>query len=350
MNKRILFTPFNLFLLFLLFLLLSSSLAAQNTVDKQGRRQGHWVRVDKDGSKIYEGDFKDGLETGVFTYYYNDGTVRIRNTYTEPGTVCRHEAYDEQGHLLAKGVYNRRNRDGRWQFFAEDGRLVKECDYKMGVKHGRHVVFTHSGDTAEVATWDNNRRHGRWWKRIGNTGYITGTYVKGGLEGRVVEYDDAGRLVRDGHYRDGLKHGSYRYFENGKLTIDETWNIGNLTDRRVLLTTPNDEYVSVFDIVCLAPQGKAKVIVFMTDGTTKVTHESADVLYDRLGNGLFDYANRKSRVLVARQHVQGVGKDAEGRDILLLEPQPDFVIFPDEDGLKMVRSRHYEDESPLDNQ
>ena len=329
-------------------LLSAGAAVAQNKVDKQGRKQGHWVRVDKDGSKIYEGDFKDGLETGTFTYYYHDGTVRIRNTYTEPGTVCNHEAYDEQGRLLAKGTYNRRNRDGRWQFFSEDGRLLKETDYKMGVKHGRHVVYTHTGDTAEVAGWDNNHRHGRWWKRIGKTGYITGTYVHGGLEGRVVEYDDAGKMVRDGHYKAGLKHGSYRYFDNDRLTIDETWNSGTLVDRKILLLTPQEEYVSIFDIVCLAPMGKAKTVVVLKDGSKKIGHESTEAVYDRLGNELFDYANRKGRVLVAREHVQGIGKDAEGRDILLMEPQPDFVIFPDEDGQKMVRSRQYEDDSPLD--
>lgn len=329
-------------------LLTSTAAVAQNKVDKQGRKQGHWVRVDKDGSKIYEGDFKDGLETGTFTYYYHDGTVRIRNTYTEPGTVCQHEAYDEQGRLLAKGTYNRRNRDGRWQFFSEDGRLLKETDYKMGVKHGRHVVYNHDGDTAEVAGWDNNHRHGRWWKRIGKTGYITGTYVRGGLEGRLVEYDDAGKMVRDGHYKNGLKNGSYRYFDKDRLTIDEIWNSGTLVDRKILLLTPQEEYVSIFDIVCLAPMGKAKTVVMLKDGTKKIGHESTEVVYDRLGNGLFEYANRKGRVLVARENVQGIGKDAEGRDILLLEPQPDFVIFPDEDGLKMVRSRQYEDDSPLD--
>ena len=58
----------------------SFNAAAQNQIDKQGRRQGHWVRTDKDGSKIFEGDFVDGLETGVFTYYYGNGTVRMRNT------------------------------------------------------------------------------------------------------------------------------------------------------------------------------------------------------------------------------------------------------------------------------
>ena len=337
-----------IFMLISVAVLLSASTVAQNAVDKQGRRQGHWVRTDKDGSKIYEGGFKDGLETGEFVYYYHDGTVRMRNVYSEPGTVCSHEAYDEQGRLLARGTYNRRNRDGRWQFYGPDGRLVKECDYKMGVKHGRHVVYTHSGDTAEVAGWDNNHRHGRWWKRIGRTGYITGTYVHGGLEGRLVEYDDAGLLVRDGHYKNGLKHGSYQYFENNQLTIDETWNSGTLMDRKILMLTPDVEYVSIFDMVCLMPQGKAKVVVVLKDGTQIVTRESADVVYDRLGNELFDFANRKSRVLVARQNVQGTTTDSEGRTVLLLEPQPSFPIYPDEDGLKMVRSRQYEQDSPLD--
>ena len=329
-------------------LLTSVGAVAQNKIDKQGRRQGHWVRTDKDGSKIYEGDFVDGLETGTFTYYYNDGTVRIRNTYTTPGRVCNHEAYDEQGHLLARGTYNQRNRDGRWQFYNESGRLVKEASYKMGVKDGPHIIYTSRGDTAEVANWANNHRHGRWWKRIDEKGYITGTYVNGGLEGILVEYDGEGNLVREGNYRDGFKHGSYHYFENKQLTIDETWNHGTLSDRRVRLLTPDEEYVSVFDMACLAPQGKAKVVIILKDGTKKVTRESADVLYDRLGGEVFDYANRKSRILVSRNCVQGIGKDNEGREILLLEPQPDFAIFPDEDGMKMVRSRQYDEDSPLD--
>ena len=61
------------------------SAVAQNQVDQQGRRQGHWVRIDNNGAKIFEGDFIDGLETGVFNYYYPDGTLRIRNTYTVDG-------------------------------------------------------------------------------------------------------------------------------------------------------------------------------------------------------------------------------------------------------------------------
>lgn len=336
-----------LILLTAALLLTSVSAIAQNKVDKQGRRQGHWIRIDKDGTKIYEGDFLDGKETGTFTYYYADGTVRMRNIYTVPGERCDHEAYDEKGHLLARGHYDRRNRDGQWQFFAEDGRLVKEASYRMGIKDGLHVIYTHTGDTAEVTHWVNNHRHGRWWKRIGKQGYITGTYVNGGLEGRLVEYDDNGLLAREGHYLDGLKHGSYRYYEDGQLTIDERWEHGLMLDRRIRMLLPEEKFLSIHDIICLAPLGKNRVTLLLDDGSKLITHESADLVYERIGDELFDCANRKSRIIVARRAVQGIGKDTEGRDILLLEPQPDFAIFPDEDGIKMVRSRHFDDEPAL---
>ncbi|MBR1799142.1 MAG: hypothetical protein IJ761_04505 [Bacteroidales bacterium] len=321
---------------------------AQNKIDKQGRRQGHWMRTDKDGAKIFEGTFKDGLETGVFTYYYHDGNVRMRNTYIVPGKVCRHEAFDEQGHLLADGYYNQRNRDSIWHFYATDGRLVKQAAYRMGVKHGQHIVFNQTGDTAEVATWSDNRRHGRWWKRIGKNGYITATYIKGGIEGRLVEYDEHNKLTREGFYEDGYKHGSYRYYENGDLTIDEQWQHGMMLDRRIRLLLPEAEFVSIHDIVCIVPQGKNRVIFYLSDGSKKVSRENPDLVFERIGNELFATANSKSRIVVATHNVQGLGADNEGREILLLDPQPDINIYPDEDGLKMVQSRSYEDSSPLD--
>lgn len=321
---------------------------AQNTVDKQGRRQGHWIRTDKDGTKLFEATYIDGLEVGTSTYYYADGTARIRNTFTEPGVRCMHEAYDEQGRMLAMGEYCQRNRDGEWKFFAKDGRLLKEAVYRMGIKEGRHVIYTKQGDTAEVTHWKNNQRHGRWWKRIGEKGYITGQYVNGSMEGRLVEYDNEGRMAREGYYQNGLKHGTYRFFEHGRLTVDERWNHGILGDRKILLLTPEAQFVSIYDIAALAAQGKNRVVVILTDGTRLVTQESADQVFDRLGNERFTMANRKSRILVARDAVQRIGKDSEGREVLLMEPQPDFAIFPDEDCIKMVNAKQYDEHSPLD--
>jgi antitoxin component YwqK of YwqJK toxin-antitoxin module len=328
--------------------LTSLSASAQNTVDKQGRRQGHWIRTEKNGVKIYEGDFIDGLETGTFTYYYADGTVRIRNTYSEPGKRCTHEAYDEKGHLMATGEYNQRNRDGLWKFYAEDGRLVKEASYKMGVKDGRHVVYEQNGDTAEISTWTDNRRNGRWWRRLGKNGYITATYVNGGIEGHLMEYDDNGILTRDCLYTEGLRNGQSLYYEHGNLTVREDWTHGVMVDRVILLPCLGPIYESIHNIVCMAAKGQYNTVVVLKDSTQLNVHAQPDIIFNRAGNELFSLVNRKSRVMVAVDAIQGIGKDNEGRDILLLEPQPEFAIFPDEDGLKLVKTLSYREHSPLD--
>lgn len=332
--------------LLLALVLLAGSVCAQNQVDKQGRRQGHWLRTDRDGSKMYEGDFVDGLETGVFTYYYHDGSVRIRNTFLVPGRLCRHEAYDEQGRLLATGFYNQRNRDSLWTFYAADGRRVKEARYRMGVKEGVHVVFDRRGDTSEVSTWRNNHRNGRWWKRVGEHGYVTANYLDGGVEGRLVEFGEDGTLVRESFYHQGLRHGTTRRFEQGHLTVDELWEYGMLADRKVRILTPEAEMVSVFQMALLAPKGKAKTFIMLKDGSQLESHEPADVVYDRLGTELFECANLKSRILVARRCVDGQATDDDGRIVLRMTPAAPFPVFLDEDGQLMVRSCGY-DEHPV---
>lgn len=311
---------------------------AQNAVDNQGRRQGHWLKTDKQGAKVYEGTFKDGLETGTFTYYYADGKVRIRNTYSVPGKICRHEVYDPDGHLLATGEYNQKNRHGRWEFYNEKGRLIKITHYNMGVRHGLQATFTDSGDTAEVCNWVDNHRHGRWWKRVGKKGYITVGYNHGAIEGDLKEYDDDGRLVQEGHFTHNERDGHFKRYEDNQMVVDETWRMGVMADRQVRLLSPDAWMVSVFDINYLLPQGKKQVVVYLTNGNKVTDMEEAERLYHHIGDGRFSLVNKEQRIMVATDLIVGTTKDDEGREILDLDPKPDFDIFPDEDCLKLLRS------------
>lgn len=314
---------------------------AQNQIDKQGRKQGHWMRVDN-GVKVYEGDFKDGLEVGTFTYYYANGNVRIKNIYSTPGRYCSHEAYDEAGHLLATGFYNQKNRDGEWKLYDEKGRLVKIANYRMGIKEGVHVVFTSTGDTAEYTSWKDNKRDGRWWKRIGTKGYITGTYVKGSLNGVLLEFNDEGQMVRQGHYKDGDKDGDYSYFENKELTVLESWSMGVLADRKVLLSLPQKTYVSVYNIAYFYPKGDQTMVVTM-DGKSMRASENFETIFGRVGMEFFQTIDKRQRVVANISCINGMAKDGEGREVLLLEPKLPFDIFPDDDCARMVKSLMRED-------
>ena len=322
----------------LALLLVGFTCQAQNQIDRQGRKQGHWIKTDKDGSKIFEGNFKDGVEVGLFQYFYPNGKVRIENNFTSDGKFCSHKAYDEEGHLLATGFFRQRNRDSVWNFYNEEGRLLKTTHYLMGLKHGRQIIFAANGDTAEVSSWDNNHRHGYWWKRIGKKGYITGTYNHGKLNGEVLEYDDQQQLCRKGNYLDGQKHGSYKYYENKQLSVDETWNIGTLQDRRILILQPEPAYISIYSIAYLIPKGKDRVTIYNMRGEAIETFEPIDNLVERIGDERFSQVNKKNHMMVAEECIVGIKQDSEGRDILDLSPEIPIQIFPDEDCVKLVKS------------
>ena len=326
----------------LLFIGLSLICGAQNTIDKQGRKQGHWIKTDKQGHKIFEGNFKDGHETGVFEYFYADGTVRLRNTFEgNDGKRCKHEAYDEKGRLVARGEYCQKNRDGKWEYYAEDGKLIKSAEYKMGVKHGKHIIFTHSGDTAEVLTWKDNKKEGRWWKRTGTKAYLTANYKDGALDGRLVEYNENGQLSHECTYSHGSKDGHSIYYENGLKSIDESWQKGIFIDRTVLiLEGKKAHYLSIYKIAYLVPvgQNQNKVIVYLTDGTKFTATEDPELVRNRMGDELFSVVNKKNRIVASTSCIKGLKKDPEGRDILDLDPVPTFVIFPDEDCIKLVQA------------
>lgn len=330
MNLRILATA-------LLVAALGLHAGAQNQIDKQGRKQGHWIRTDKNGAKIFEGDFKDNKETGTFTYYYPNGSVRMRNVFTEPGRYCRHEAFDKEGHRIATGFYSQKNRDSVWHFYNEQGKLVKTAGFRLGVKQGPHIVFNSNGDTAEYTTWNNNHRDGRWWKRIGEHGYITGTYKHGSLEGRLLEYDESGKMCREGHYTNGNKNGSYKYYEDGVLAVDEKWADGSLSSRKILVTAPDKQYIDIADIAYLLPMQKM-VSLYRMDGSVLKCQEDISRLTDRIGLDNFIIVDSKKLIIANISCIKGLTRDAEDREILALDPKPSFDVFPDEDCKRMVQS------------
>ena len=208
----------------------------------------------------------------------------------------------------------------------------------MGIKHGTHIVFTSTGDTAEISNWKDNHRHGRWWKRIGEKGWITAKYENGLMQGRLQEYDDNGTLIREGFYKDGLKNGKYRYFKNGVPVIDETWSKGALADRNILIHAPQDKWISVFGIAYYMSKGANGCLVYMNDGSKITCREDIETLNTLVGEELFVLIDKRNRIMAATNNITGITKDPEGRDIIQLDPAPPFTVFPDEECVKMIQS------------
>ena len=311
------------------------SLCAQNKMDSQGRRQGKWEKVDKNNRKVYEGVFKDGLETGVFTYYYGDGSVRMKNTFIKDGVYCKHEAYDKNGNIMVEGFYNQKNRDSVWTIYSEKGNVLKMETYKMGTKNGKSVLFSAKGDTVEIQYWNDDKKHGYWYRKTLN-GYLKGNYKDGLLNGKFGEYI-GGKLATEGCYENGLRVNQWKYWNGNNLEKVERWSEGIMVSRKVLIYSDKPQMIDISDIAYFYPKGQ-KTIVITMQGETLIDNENSDILFGRLGSEYFVTLNKERKLVASYSCIKGFDVDEDGKQYVVLEPELSFRLYPDEDCMKLVKS------------
>jgi len=194
-------------LLVLLFLPLAIfSQDTLNQTDPAGRKQGFWKKSDSAGHPVYEGRFKDGKPVGTFRYFYPDGQVKTRSTFSENGKFARVVSYFQNGNKMASGNYLNEKRDSIWQFFSEkDEILVSEESYQTGVKEGVSRVYFPGGGVAEITTWKN-----------------------GVMDGLSEQYFSDGKIKVRLSYKNGEKNDSFTtWFLSGQPMISGQYNHGH---------------------------------------------------------------------------------------------------------------------------
>ena len=225
--------------LLLLFGVLISSIGSfsQHTInqtDAQGRKQGAWRKDDKDGYRVYNGQFSDGIPIGKFTYLYPNSKVRTISIFSDNGSVTRTTSWFKNGNLMAKGNYINQRRDSLWQFFSEfDGALVSEEFYKDGKKEGLEKVFYPGEGEAEVITWKDDLRDGPWKQFYDDgTAKLIGGYINNEREGPIKTYFLTGNVHATGYYKNGHQDSLWIYYnDTGKVTLKEYFEKGILLKR-----------------------------------------------------------------------------------------------------------------------
>src|SRR6056297_497364 len=119
----------NTFLILLMTLAVPST--AQNELDEQGRKTGHWEVTYPDGTLRYKARFVEGKPEGMMKRYAPDGRLVAQLNFREGGDRCYAHLYRENGNLAAEGVYDRQEKDSVWTYYASGSktkRLVEEYD------------------------------------------------------------------------------------------------------------------------------------------------------------------------------------------------------------------------------
>ncbi|MDR2848745.1 MAG: hypothetical protein LBV39_06525 [Bacteroidales bacterium] len=212
--------------LFLLLMFTAVSLSAQQTKnhrDAQGRKQGYWEAVDREGRLVYSGTFKDDKPIGEMKRYHSAGGVRVIMLYRENSKKIYSRFFWQNGELAAEGNYIGNKRDSLWTFYSYYTRKITyQQMYENGMRNGKSQNFYATGAVNEELLWVNDQKIGEW-RQFFESGQpkLTATYRNNQLEGDYVVYYPDGKKETTGQYRNGLPDGDWTYY-NPNETVATT--------------------------------------------------------------------------------------------------------------------------------
>jgi antitoxin component YwqK of YwqJK toxin-antitoxin module len=83
--------------------------------------------------KRMEGEYKNNEREGRWIYYYEDGKVWSEGFFKQGKNEGKRITYFENGNKRYEGNYKEDLRAGLWKFYNEQGKLVNQIDYGKGV-------------------------------------------------------------------------------------------------------------------------------------------------------------------------------------------------------------------------
>ena len=217
----------------------SNSSANQiNQTDKQGKKQGAWIKKYSNGKTRYTGTFKDDLPVGRFEYFYETGIKKAIITHIQSGISSEAELYDEKGVLLARGFYNKTEKDSLWVYYNNEKKRVNEERYLKGVPVGKWVNYYPKDSTiARYFTYKNGKREGKMVEFFENQRVKQELFfVLDSLEGPAKGFYPSGTISYSGFYKGDLQNGEWLYYtEAGELKRRELYKGGELVKEEVLI-------------------------------------------------------------------------------------------------------------------
>ncbi|RMB63934.1 toxin-antitoxin system YwqK family antitoxin [Dokdonia sinensis] len=211
-------------LIFSIALLLTGQCIAQdyNKNDKDGHRHGAWRKFFDGTQQLrYEGTFEHGKEVGTFKFYSETSGKQpvVTMSYIDGSDLAEVVYFRESGKKISQGQMKKRNRIGTWKYYQEDGTtLMTTEEYVNGNINGERKVYFPNGQIAQKHYFIEGKEDGID-EHYNENGVLlkSYTYKNGLLEGWATLYDSEGNLEREGNYKSNKKHGTWKYYKNGKL-------------------------------------------------------------------------------------------------------------------------------------
>lgn len=314
---------------------------AQNITDNQGRKQGHWVKTAKNGSKTMEGTYKDDYPIDTFYYYDSKGRVTIKNYFTDKGKNTHTWLLFPNGKVQAEGNYVEKQKQGTWKYYNEKGKRITEVEYKDNKKHGQEKLYDDDGkDLIQVTSYVAGVRNGQFYKSLQTYGYYTAVYKDDILNGEYREYFPNKKIRIKGDYIQGKKEGLWSiYHSDGKIAQEFTYKNDDLVDDVLVFSTSKGEQRVKQTDISLITCTKDKIKYFDMQGKNTVANDNFEEMLKYFNGDRFMRLDEKGNIYVNVVAIKGINADGS----LKTDINFGFKIIPDENGKQIINSLTRED-------
>jgi antitoxin component YwqK of YwqJK toxin-antitoxin module len=206
-----------------------------NKTDKDGKKQGHWIKKYPNGNIMYDGYFANDKPTGEFKRFYEDKPLKSVLIFSKDGKEAIATLYYPNGLVASTGKYVNQLKEGKWRFFSVTSNdiLISEVEYSGDKKNGPVVKYYSEGKVAEKLFYKNDLKHGECLKYYPDgTLTLKTNYINGNLDGKFEAFFENGRLEMLGQYKDNLREGPWIiYKKDGSLRF-KTEYVSGVPDNR----------------------------------------------------------------------------------------------------------------------
>jgi antitoxin component YwqK of YwqJK toxin-antitoxin module len=192
--------------------------------DEFGKRKllnGYYIHWHPNGNKEGEGYLKNGLKQGKWNFWFENGLIEKDHYYIDDtlhGKITGHY-YKNDTLLKVVRIYDMGVMDGICYTYYDNGNLYLVGTYKKGIREGKIILYYYDGQIKTEGLYENDLATDTSRSYYPNGVLYQLIIRKDGLFIDTVRtYYDNGVLMYKEPYKLGLRHGkAFEYYPNGKL-------------------------------------------------------------------------------------------------------------------------------------
>ncbi|RYD90577.1 MAG: hypothetical protein EOP54_23780, partial [Sphingobacteriales bacterium] len=211
---------------------------------KDSLKNGPFKTYTFKGTLLEQGTYKDNLLTGR-NIHFRDGKENLVSNYAiiidekgKPKSVLQGDwvSYAPSGKLSEKGFYEKGLKSGQWsQWDYTTGLLTAETVYKEGKKHGAYKTYRNGKLQSSGILYEEIEVNGQKLRNV-HDGRVVGyqddgkmqsvsDYKMGKHHGIMQYYTTDGSLQSERHFEDGLETGTSVYYKDGSKSLETKFAI-----------------------------------------------------------------------------------------------------------------------------